>query len=71
MLYIMYRDNYKTHTEEWKVGDEVPEIEAFKVQEIEADGNEARHIEEMMGATINRPNPRYFGDLARTIYLNL
>ena len=71
MLTITYRHNRQSLTEEWQVGDPAPNIAAFKVQEIAASEAEAAHIEEMMGGGINRPVQRFFGDVARTIYLNL
>ena len=67
---------------EWHVGETVPEIAVASIAELQADLHELEHIqklfdiEEAKGThfTIPMPNKRvcrWYGDLARTIYLNL
>lgn len=74
MLYIKFFP-YEMTTEErtyhWQVGQDLPNISVHQVFGIQADDEEADFIEEMMGGGINRVTPRYYGDLARTIFLNL
>ena len=73
MLTIMYRHHEQGRHSEytWHIGEELPNIQAHTVFGIEADGDEADHIEEMLDGGINRQVARYYGDFARTIYLNL
>ena len=77
MLIITYRQyntsrqQHENKTVEWHVGEEVLCIPTHQVNEIQADGDEAKYIEELMGACVNRRVQFYYGDLARTIYLNL
>ena len=77
MLCITYRQyntgrqHHENLTSMWQVGEDVPYLPTHQVNEIQADGDEAKYIEELMGACINRETQFYYGDLARTIYLNL
>lgn len=71
MLCITFRDNRRTHESNWHVGEKVPRIQPHKITQIQADGDEAEYINEVMGSGINRAVQYYYGDLARTIYLNL
>jgi len=73
MLTIIYRYNDNDHNRRatWFVGDEDLDIPARYVVGLEATEDEADHIDEMFGGGLNREVPRYYGDFARTIYLNL
>ena len=72
MLLITYRQNRETKETAWHVGEKVPvQMLPHQITQIQVDGDEAAHIEDIMGGAINRPVQRYYGDLARTIYLNL
>ncbi len=76
MLYIVYnrRQRERGFTEEatWHVGEKVPKIRVADIVQIQADGDEANHIRvKAPGLCIDSHFQRYYGDLARTIYLNL
>ncbi len=70
MLYIVTHNNERT----WHVGRPLPKItDVSTLTEIQADGNELRHIKENFDNLI-MPSSEvcvWYGDLARTIYLNL
>lgn len=68
-MYIVYDRGEKER--EWHLGERLPDIEPHRITEIEVDGDEAKYIEHLMGAIINKPVVRYYGDLARTVYINL
>ena len=73
MLTVIYRyDDRGDDLEQlWFVGDEIPNVRARYVVGLWATGEEADHIEDMMDGGFNRVEPCYYGDLARSIYMNL
>lgn len=73
-LYITYDRSFKRDTEKeaiWHVGEELPNIAANRVIELQVDGDEKEHIENLMGQLVDKPVARYYGDIARTIWINL
>jgi len=71
MLYIMHRHNRQNFESVWHVGEKLPTIPVHTIMELQADGDEGEHIKKIMGGGINRLVQHYYGDLARTIFLNL
>lgn len=74
MLYIVFDRDFRNDTEkeqEWHVGEPVPDIAPHRIVEIAADGDEKAHIDNIMGGAINRETAVYYGDFARTVFLNL
>ncbi len=75
MLYIIYDRDFRTNHDkeaEWEIGKELPNIKPHRIVELQADGEERAHIEEIMGGGIQGGDVAvYYGDFARTIFLNL
>lgn len=74
MLFIVYDRNFRMDDErekKWKMGDPVPDIAPHRIIEIHADGAEKEHVERILGGTITRRQASFYGDMARTVYLNL
>lgn len=72
MLFISTRS--KPEGYEWNVGRPVPSVRVGEVVEIQADGDELSHIDSTFSGTLPVPKKsvaHWYGDLARTIYLNL
>jgi hypothetical protein len=68
---------------QWRVGEKVPDVPVERIVELQADGDELEYIENIFSlpcgsygvcsipiAHTNRIS-RWYGDIARTIYLNL
>jgi hypothetical protein len=56
----------------WKVGEPTPNVLLKEVEIIEAEGKELKHICDVMGdVEFGRSTMRFYGDIARTILLNL
>jgi len=73
-LFVVYDRNFRNNTErelEWKVGDNLPDIAPHRIIEITADGEEKTHIETIMGMETNRDSICFYGDVARTVWVNL
>lgn len=64
-------EDNKTQEIIWKVGSKLPTMPVSDVEEIHADGKELAHIVEIGFGGIERKTVKWYGDLARTIYLNL
>lgn len=75
MLYIAYDRNFRENTQqtfEWEVGKEVLDIEPHRVIQIDADGDEKKYLDELMGGSLTtKDTVCFYGDMARTVYLNL
>ena len=73
MFEIVYDRNFREDNErakKWKLGDEVPDIAPHRVIELHADGVELKHLETTLGA-ITRKQMSFYGDHARTVFVNL
>ena len=71
MLYIIAQHN---RDYSWHVGEPMPSPDVDQVVEIQADGHEKKVIREMFGESIPMTTEsvvNWYGDIARTIYLNL
>ncbi len=75
MLYIIYDRDFRTNNDkeaEWHVGEDLPNIKPHRIVELQADGDERAHIEKIMGGGVTGGEcAYYYGDFARTIFLNL
>lgn len=74
MLYVVYDRDFRSGSEreeEWHVGEPVPDIAPHRVVEIQVDGDEKTHVDKIMGGGIDKEPARYYGDFARTVWLNL
>jgi len=74
VLEIIYDRNFRENTErakEWHVGQRVPDIAPHRIIEIHADGEEKKYVEKILGGTITRKQASFYGDVARTVYLNI
>jgi hypothetical protein len=64
---------------QWHVGEKVPDVPVERIVELQADGDELEYIENIFSThgKCSIPIPyakrvvRWYGDIARTIYLNL
>lgn len=73
MLTIQYqgRNDNKHFELQWCVGRTVPYVDPQLITQILATGEEKDYIDELMGMAFDRPTVRFYGDIARTVYLNL
>lgn len=72
MLYII--SNHGEGEFSWHVGSPIPNVPVEKVTEVQADGDELEYLRSLFGTSIAMPNTgvaNWYGDWARTIYLNL
>lgn len=75
MLTVIFDRNFKDGVEKnfrWKVGDPLPEMAPHRIIEMHATKEEAKHIDLIMSDMSNRRNEVHiYGDLARTVWINL
>ena len=70
MYEIVYDRNFREDKErykEWSQGQEVPDIAPHRIIELNVEGAEATHLEQLLG--IKQRN--FYGDVARSVFLNL
>ena len=75
MFTIFYDRNYRNGSENeasWKLGERIPDIAPHRIVELHADGEAKVHLEATMGTIYpNRDWCAFYGDLGRTVYINL
>jgi hypothetical protein len=70
---IIYDRNFREDKErrkKWSLGDEVPDIAPHRIIELHADGTELKHLETTLGP-VARKQMSFYGDHARTVFVNL
>ena len=74
MLTIVYDRNFREDREkhfDWHVGQPVREIAPHRIIELWADGQEKKYLDNFIGTGDDARQSVFYGDLARTAYLNL
>ena len=74
MLHIYFDRSFQDGGEKeetWEVGNDLPNIATHRIVEIQVNGPEKEYVDKFMGGGIDKETASYYGDLARTIYVNL
>ena len=73
-LEIIYDRNFRRGTEKettWHINELLPDLDPHRVIELHATGDEKTTIENIMGGWGNNRPIRLYGDIARTVWINL